>query len=365
MENKLVLSHVYKNYGKVEAVKDVSFEVKDKEFVSIVGPSGCGKSSTLRMIAGLEEISEGDILLDDNKRINNIPARDRNIALCFENYALYPHLTVANNFAFPLQVRGFKKKEIDRKIESTISLLGLEKYKNMYPKELGGGELQRVALGRALIREASIYLLDEALSHLDTQTKIELRSRLLRIHKLNKLTFILVTHDQSEAVAVSDRIIVMNEGTIQQIGKPEELYNDPSNLFVADFIGEPPMNLIKGILIYSKIKQFVHRCKDIDFYLPQKAEDKLSKYKDQKVTMGIRPQYINLCDNSQPNAIEGIVYSYEYLGEKGYMLLDCKGEKILVELDHTDYYKTNEKVYFRFQEKHIHLFEPKTGKRIL
>jgi len=365
MENKLVVSHVYKNYGNVEAVKDISFEVKDREFISIVGPSGCGKSSTLRMIAGLEEITEGDIILEGNKRINNIPARDRNIALCFENYALYPHLTVANNFAFPLQVRGFTKQEIDKKIKSTISLLDLEDYKNMYPKELGGGELQRVALGRALIRDASVYLLDEALSHLDTQTKIELRSRLMRIHKLNKLTFILVTHDQSEAVAVSDRIIVMNEGTIQQIGKPEELYNNPSNLFVADFIGEPPINLIEGTLIYSKDNQFKHRCKDIDFYLPQNSENNLSKYKDQKVLMGIRPQYIDICDSSQPNAIEGIVYSYEYLGEKGYLLLDSKGERILVELDHTGYYKTNEKAYYRFQEKHIFLFDLKTGKRIL
>jgi multiple sugar transport system ATP-binding protein len=364
MENKLVLSHVYKNYGKVEAVKDICFNVKDKEFISIIGPSGCGKSSTLRMIAGLEKITDGEIILDD-KRINNIRARDRNVALSFENYALYPHLTVANNFAFPLKVKGFKKKKIDMKIDSTISLLGLERYRNMYPKELGGGELQRVALGRALIREASIYLLDEALSHLDTQTKIELRSHLLRIQKLNKLTFLLVTHDQSEAIAMSDRIIVMNEGKIEQIGKPEELYNNPSNLFVADFIGEPPMNLIEGILIYSENNQFKHRCKNIDFYLPYKAENNLSKYKGQKTIMGIRPQYIDICDKSQLNAIEGIVYSYEYVGEMGYLLLDCKGKKILIELEHAGYYKTNEKISFCFKEKHIHLFDSKIGKRIL
>jgi multiple sugar transport system ATP-binding protein len=371
MENKLVLSHVYKNYGKIEAVKDVSISVNEQEFISILGPSGCGKSSTLRMIAGLEEITDGEIILD-NKKINNIPARNRNIALCFENYALYTHLDVFNNLSFPLEVRGLNKKDIYKKVKSIISLLELENYQKMFPEELGGGELQKVALGRALIRDASIYLLDEALSHLDTQSKIDLRARLLRIQKLNKLTFILVTHDQSEAVAMSDRVVVMNDGEIQQIGKPEDLYNNPYNLFVADFIGEPPMNLIEGTLVFSDDNQILLHCKNKDFTLPtnnnikKSNKDQLLSYKDQRVIMGIRPQYIDLVNKDKTNAIEGVVYSYEYLGEKGLLLIDCKGEKFLIEIDHTGYYyKIDEKISLYFREEHVHIFDSKTGQRIL
>lgn len=361
--DKLILKNVYKDYKEVKAVRDISFSVMDKEFVSIVGPSGCGKSSTLRMIAGLESITSGDIILNGT-RINDIIARDRDIALSFESYALYPHLTTAGNLAFPLQVRGFKKQEINQKIKSTLELLDLEKYRNSHPGELSGGQKQRISLGRALIREASVYLLDEPFSHLDVQTKVELRTQLLRIHKMNELTFILVTHDQSEALAMSDRIIVMNDGEIMQIGTPEELYNDPANFFVADFIGEPPMNFIEGKIIGSADGRYRHKCEGMEFSLPEEISKNLSKYIDKKITMGIRPQYIDIVDRSGININEGRVYSYEFLGERGFLLLELNSERILIDVEHEKKYVIGEKVYFIFKDRNICLFDSETGERV-
>jgi multiple sugar transport system ATP-binding protein len=357
--DKLILDNVYKNYGEVRAVRGITFSMQDKEFISIVGPSGCGKSSTLRMIAGLEEITGGTIILDSAK-INDIRARDRDVALAFESYALYPHLTVSGNLAFPLQVRGFKKDDILKQVDAIVSLLDLEDYKDMTPAEISGGEQQRVALGRALIRGASIYLLDEPFSHLDAQQKIDLRTRVLRIQKLNGLSVVLVTHDQLEALAMSDRIVVMNDGEIQQFGTPEELYENPANLFVADFIGEPPMNFIEGIATPGKLK-----CKNIDFALPKTAERSLSQYRNKKVVMGIRPQRISLENKSNPKAIGGVVYSYEYQGEVGYLSLDCKGERLLIELKHTTHYQTDEKVRCILEDQYIYLFDSETGARIV
>ena len=361
--DKLILNNVYKDYKDVKAVRDISFSVKDKEFVSIVGPSGCGKSSTLRMIAGLESITSGDIILNGT-RINDIIARDRDIALSFESYALYPHLTTAGNLAFPLQVRGFNKKEINQKIESTLELLDLKKYRDSQPGELSGGQQQRISLGRALIREASIYLLDEPLSHLDAQTKVELRAQLLRIHKINELTFILVTHDQSEALAMSDRIIVMNDGKIMQVGTSDELYNDPANFFVADFIGEPPMNFIKGKIISSADGLYRHKCEEMEFNLSREISKNLSKYIDKKIIMGIRPQYIDIVDKPGINTNEGKVYSYEFLGEKGFLMIELNDERILIDIEHEKKYIIGEKVYFTFKDEYICLFDPETGERV-
>jgi len=362
--DKLILDNVCKNYGEVEAVRSISFNMKDKEFIGIVGPSGCGKSSTLRMIAGLEEITSGNILLDKEK-INHIRARDRDVALAFESYALYPHLTVSGNLSFPLEVRGFNREEIAKKVDSILSLLDLEAYANMTPTELSGGEQQRVALGRALIRGASLYLLDEPFSHLDAQQKIDLRTRVLRIQKLNGLSVILVTHDQLEALAMSDRIVVMNDGEIQQFGTPEELYEEPANLFVADFIGEPPMNFIEGALTRGDGGQYRLKCKELRFTLPKRGGDKLSRYLERKIIMGIRPQHISLAPKNSPGAFEGSVFSYEYQGEMGYLSLDCRGERVLIELKHTTDYETDTRVWCLFDDAHVYLFDPDTGERLL
>ena len=363
---KLVLENVYKNYGEVEAVKDLSFSVNDKEFLTIVGPSGCGKSSTLRMIAGLEVISSGNIYLDRQK-INSIRARDRDIALAFESYALYPHLTAYKNLAFPLQTKKISKKEIAEQVESTMALLHLEKYQNMKPGALSGGQQQRISLGRALIRQASIYLLDEPLSHLDAQERVDLRVQLQRIQKLNELTFILVTHDQLEALAMSDRILVMHEGRLQQLGTPEDLYDNPANLFVADFIGEPPMNFAHGTLARSTGGRLAVRCEEKVFDLPQRliSGKDLSRHLNEKVVMGVRPEYIHLCQKTRSGAIPGSVYSYEDLGEIGYLMAVCNSEKFLIEVESGYQYKIHEEVFFCFDEMHICLFSEENGERIL
>jgi multiple sugar transport system ATP-binding protein len=364
--DKLVLEHVVKNYGDVEAVRDLSFAVKEKEFLSIVGPSGCGKSSTLRMIAGLEIITGGSVYLE-GKMINNLKARDRDIAMAFESYALYPHLTTYKNLSFPLQTRKMSGKAIREKVESTMALLHLEEYRDMKPGELSGGQQQRISLGRALIREASIYLLDEPLSHLDAQERVDLRVQLQRIQKLNELTFILVTHDQLEALAMSDRILVLNEGRLQQIGTPEELYDNPANLFVADFIGEPPMNFAHGTLSSGRGGAFTVRCDERGFGLPSRLTSKkdLSTRIDKKVVMGVRPEYVHLCPKSYPNSIAGRVYSYEDLGETGYLMVICGGEKFLIQVESGVPFKTHDEVFFRFDEDRVCVFSEESGERIV
>jgi multiple sugar transport system ATP-binding protein len=364
--DKLVLEHVTKHYGDVEAVRNLSFAVKEKEFLSIVGPSGCGKSSTLRMIAGLEIITSGSVYLE-GKKINNLKARDRDIAMAFESYALYPHLTTFKNLSFPLQTRKMSRKTIREKVESTMELLHLGEYRNMKPGELSGGQQQRVSLGRALIRDASIYLLDEPLSHLDAQERVDLRVQLQRIQKLNRLTFILVTHDQLEALAMSDRILVMNEGTLQQIGTPEELYDDPRNLFVADFIGEPPMNFAHGVIDSLKGGQLAVRCEEKTYELPPSLTSKkdLSKHIGKKAVMGVRPEYVHLCLRSDPRSIAGRVYSYEDLGETGYLMAVCDGHKFLIEVESGVSFKTHDEVFFRFVENRMCVFSEESGERIV
>jgi len=364
--DKLILENVYKNYGEVEAVKDLSFSVKDREFLSIVGPSGCGKSSTLRMVAGLEVITAGNIFLDGEK-INSIRARDRDIALAFESYALYPHLTTYKNLAFPLQTRRMSRDRMREKVQSILSLLHLEEYRDMKPGELSGGQQQRISLGRALIRDASAYLLDEPLSHLDAQERVDLRVQLQRIQKLNELTFILVTHDQLEALAMSDRILVMNEGRLQQIGTPEELYDDPVNLFVADFIGEPPMNFARGTLVKTDQGGLAVQCEERSFSIPRHLMLKkdLSAYLNGKVVLGVRPEYIHLSRKNDTGAIQGRIYSYEDLGEIGYLLVVCDGERFLIEVESGVSYRMHEEVFFRFDEERVCIFAEASGKRML
>lgn len=364
--DKLVLENVYKSYGEVEAVKDLSFAVKEREFLTIVGPSGCGKSSTLRMIAGLEVITDGNIILDGEK-INRIRARERDIALAFESYALYPHLTTYKNLAFPLQTKKLGKDEIEEKVQSILSLLHLLEYRNMKPGELSGGQQQRISLGRALIRDASVYLLDEPLSHLDAQERVDLRVQLQRIQKLNRLTFILVTHDQLEALAMSDRILVMNEGRLQQIGTPEELYDNPVNLFVADFIGEPPMNFVQGKLGKNETGGISVLCEERVFPLSGKllSGKDLSAFLNEKVVLGIRPEYIHLCGKNENGVISGRVYSYEDLGETGFLMVVCDGEKFLIEVKSGVHFKMHEEVFFCFDEERVCIFAESSGERVL
>ena len=246
-ELKLVnIKKVYDN--DVVSVEDFNLEIRDKEFLVLVGPSGCGKSTTLRMIAGLEEISSGDLFIGD-KRVNDVPPKDRNIAMVFQNYALYPHMDVYNNMAFGLKLRKFKKDEIKKRVDNAAKILGLETLLNRKPKALSGGQRQRVALGRAIVRDAEVFLMDEPLSNLDAKLRVQMRAEIQKLHSRLQTTTIYVTHDQTEAMTMATRLVVMKDGIIQQVGAPKEVYDEPDNVFVGGFIGSPAMNFLNGKLI--------------------------------------------------------------------------------------------------------------------
>lgn len=242
---ELSLNNIYKIYdGNVTAVEDFNLQIEDKEFIVFVGPSGCGKSTTLRMIAGLEEISKGDFYIDD-KRVNDVDPKNRDIAMVFQNYALYPHMTVYDNMAFALKLRKVPKTEIDKRVENAANILGLTDYLKRKPKALSGGQRQRVALGRAIVRDAKVFLMDEPLSNLDAKLRMQMRAEIIKLHQRLQTTTIYVTHDQTEALTMATRIVVMKDGKIMQIGTPKEVYENPENVFVAGFIGSPPMNFFK------------------------------------------------------------------------------------------------------------------------
>ena len=248
MARKLRLENIYKVYdNKVTAVEDFNLNVKDKEFIVFVGPSGCGKSTTLRMIAGLEEISQGDLYIDD-RRVNDVAPKDRDIAMVFQNYALYPHMSVYDNMAFGLKLRKMPKKEIEKRVNDAAKILGLENFLDRKPKALSGGQRQRVALGRAIVRDAKVFLMDEPLSNLDAKLRVQMRAEIAKLHQRLQTTTIYVTHDQTEAMTMATRIVVMKDGLIQQVGTPKEVYDNPENIFVGGFIGSPAMNFFHGKL---------------------------------------------------------------------------------------------------------------------
>ena len=251
--SNVVLKNVKKIYDKKVVINGIDLEIKDKEFLVLVGSSGCGKSTILRMIAGLEEISDGEILIGDTK-VNNIPPKDRDIAFVFQSYALYPHMTVRENIAFGLKMRKVDKETINKKVEEAAKILNLTEYLDRKPKQLSGGQRQRVALGRAIVRNPKVFLMDEPLSNLDAKLRVQMRSEIKKLHEKLQTTFIYVTHDQTEALTMGDRIVVLDKGVIQQVASPEEIYNNPQNTFVAGFVGSPQMNFIDGELIKEEFQ---------------------------------------------------------------------------------------------------------------
>ena len=290
MMAEVILKNVSKIYDdKTKAVDKLNIIIKDKEFVVLVGPSGCGKTTTLRMIAGLEEISEGQILID-GKEINNLPPKDRDIAMVFQNYALYPHMTVYENMAFGVRLRKYDKSEIDKRVKDAANILGLENYLSRKPKALSGGQRQRVAVGRAIVRNPKVFLFDEPLSNLDAKLRVQMRSEISRLHKELGTTMIYVTHDQVEAMTMGDKIVVMKDGKVQQIDTPLNLYNNPANKFVAGFIGSPSMNFIEGKIFDSGRIIFQSKQNNLSFNVPDKFIKPLSSYKNKSVWLGIRPE---------------------------------------------------------------------------
>ena len=286
------LQNVHKVYdGKVTAVRDVNVTIKDKEFVVLVGPSGCGKSTALRMIAGLEEISKGTISID-GKVVNDVPPKDRDIAMVFQNYALYPHMSVYENLAFGLKLRKYDKNEIDSRVQHAAKILGIDKYLDRKPKALSGGQRQRVALGRAIVRQPKVFLFDEPLSNLDANLRVQMRTEISRLHHQLQTTMIYVTHDQIEAMSMGDRIVVMKDGVVQQIDSPMNIYHHPVNKFVAGFIGSPTMNFMDGTIAANGKLMFTQNTSNFALPVSPAHEQQLKPHTQKPITLGIRPEHI-------------------------------------------------------------------------
>jgi multiple sugar transport system ATP-binding protein len=321
---EVILKNVSKVYesGHAPAVNDVSFEIKDKEFVVLVGPSGCGKSTTLRMIAGLEEITQGDLYID-GRRVNDVSPKDRDIAMVFQNYALYPHMTVYENMAFGLKLRKFKKDEIKVRVNEAARILGLEDLLSRKPKALSGGQRQRVALGRAIVRKPKVFLFDEPLSNLDAKLRVQMRTEISKLHKNLEATIIYVTHDQTEAMTMGDRIVILKDGFIQQIDNPLHLYNHPENKFVAGFIGSPAMNFIPGRIEKKDELSFISSQGGLVIILNDEYSKALSGSAGKNVWMGIRPEDIDLkanhTTNGNPNVLKVELEVVEPMGNEAFL----------------------------------------------
>ena len=368
----LNLKHIYKVYqNNVKAVNDVNLDINDKEFVVFVGPSGCGKSTTLRMIAGLEEISSGELRIDD-KIVNNIEPKDRDIAMVFQNYALYPHMSVYENMAFGLRIKKIPNDEIHNRIIETSKILGITEYLERKPKAMSGGQRQRVALGRAIVRNPKVFLLDEPLSNLDAKLRTQMRSEILKLHKKLNTTFIYVTHDQVEAMTMGTRIVVMKDGYLQQIDTPKNLYKYPINKFVASFIGTPQMNFLNAILSYNNnniIIKFVDY--DNEIIMPYNKFIKLDKkYLDglTKVIIGIRSENITISKVPSKNNLKVKISHIEDLGDEMlvYTFVENNESNSYIVIKHYNDIEINidDNIYLEFDFEHIHLFDYQTEESI-
>ena len=311
----------------VVAVQEFCLDIQDKEFIVLVGPSGCGKSTTLRMIAGLEEISDGELYIGD-RLVNDVPPKDRDIAMVFQNYALYPHMTVYDNMAFALKLRHRPKAEIDRKVKEAAEILDITQYLGRKPKALSGGQRQRVAIGRAIVRDPQVMLMDEPLSNLDAKLRNQMRAELIKLRERINTTFIYVTHDQTEAMTLGDRIVIMKDGFIQQIGTPQEVFNHPYNLFVAGFIGSPQMNLFDARLIKKDGKYAV----ELGGYVVELSEEKQAALtangvEEQEIVLGVRPEHITLEEN---DGIDAVIDVSEMMGSSVHLHVSALGRDVVV-----------------------------------
>ena len=325
---KVVMQKLNKHYGEVKAVRDFDLDIPDKEFVVLVGPSGCGKTTTLRMVAGLEDITSGDILIDD-KVVNHLPPKDRDIAMVFQNYALYPHMTVYQNMAFGLTLRKFPKAEIDQRVKDAAEILNIGELLQRKPKALSGGQRQRVAVGRAIVRKPKVFLFDEPLSNLDAKLRVQMRVELKKLDERLQTTIIYVTHDQVEAMTMGDRIVVMKDGLKQQVGAPLELYFHPANKFVAGFIGSPAMNFVEGELLSEQGGLFF-QTKAFKLKIPAEKAAKLKGYPEKRVIFGIRPEDLPEAPCAAPGeTMDVVVEVMEPLGSE--VFLDVKtGDQSLI-----------------------------------
>jgi multiple sugar transport system ATP-binding protein len=362
---RVALENLNKTFGEVYAVKDVSLTVQDREFMVLVGPSGCGKTTTLRMVAGLEEITSGEIFIAD-RPVTHLPPRDRDIAMVFQNYALYPHMTVFDNMAFGLKMRKFSKAEIDKRVREAAEVLGIHDLLGRKPRQLSGGQRQRVALGRAIVRHPQVFLFDEPLSNLDAKLRVQMRGELKRLHERLQATAIYVTHDQVEAMTLGDRIVVMKDGCIQQIGEPLEVYSRPQNKFVAGFLGSPAMNFIDVSIIETNGSLYAETA-GLRIQIPAERSVRLSSYKGRQVTFGIRPEDLReaAADSLNSSSFEASVEVVEPLGSE--ILLDVQvGHHSLVARVASSFHtKRHEKIRLAFVPERVHFFDLQTEKAIV
>ncbi|MBQ3529633.1 MAG: sn-glycerol-3-phosphate ABC transporter ATP-binding protein UgpC [Oscillospiraceae bacterium] len=348
----------------VVAVQQFNLEIADKEFIVLVGPSGCGKSTTLRMVAGLEEITEGELWIG-NKLVNDVAPKDRDIAMVFQNYALYPHMTVYDNMAFALKLRKTPKGEIDKKVKQAAEILDITEYLGRKPKALSGGQRQRVAIGRAIVRDPQVFLMDEPLSNLDAKLRNQMRAEIIKLRERINTTFIYVTHDQTEAMTLGDRIVIMKDGFIQQIGTPQEVFNHPYNLFVAGFIGSPQMNFFDAKLIKKDGKYAV----DLYGHVVELSEDKQAKLAandvaEQEITLGVRPEHITVGDTG----VDGKIDVHEMMGSSVHLHVNTHGKDIIAVISTMDMseaevaaMKAGTAVNFDFGGHNCHVFNKETG----
>lgn len=351
----LALKNINKIYPNgFHAVHDFNLEIDKGEFIVFVGPSGCGKSTTLRMIAGLEDISNGDFLIN-GKRANELGPREREVAMVFQSYALYPQMTVYDNIAFGLTLQGVDEDVIDEKVKNTAKILGLTDYLDRLPRALSGGQRQRVAIGRAIIRKVGIFLMDEPLSNLDAKQRVTMRSEISQIHRETGATTIYVTHDQTEAMTLADRIVVMKDGYIQQIGTPYDLYFDPANVFVAGFIGEPPMNFVRGTVKDGRIL-----FGDVVLDLTKKLGDKTKKYEGKDIVFGFRPESIVLGEQKDAYQVTCSVELTEMLGDNTNVYITVGEEKSILKVDPHDTPEVDSTITFSIPYENVYLFDGET-----
>jgi multiple sugar transport system ATP-binding protein len=354
---EVLLKNLAKVYpGNVKAVKNIDLSIHDREFMVLVGPSGCGKSTTLRMVAGLEEITEGSVTIGE-RVVNDVPPKDRDIAMVFQNYALYPHMTVYDNMAFGLKLRKFKKSDIRKRVMDAAAILGIEEYLDRRPKQLSGGQRQRVAVGRAIVRKPEAFLFDEPLSNLDAKMRVQMRAEISKLHTQLETTMIYVTHDQTEAMTMGDRICVMKDGIIQQVADPITLYDNPANLFVAGFIGTPPMNFFEGVIL-QKGDDLFFKEDTFEIRILDEWKEKLLPYVDRKVTFGIRPEdicWMKAGEDKFPK-VKAEIEVIEPMGSETYLYVNTGTHSFIARVEAQRRFKVGDTIELPFFMPKAHVF---------
>lgn len=359
---RIELRSVGKKYGGTVVVKDFNLTVEDGEFIVLVGPSGCGKSTVLRMIAGLTEVTEGEILIN-GVRVNHLEPRQRDVAMVFQNYALYPHMNVYQNMAFGLKMRKMPASEIDRKIRETAAVLGISELLGRKPKQLSGGQRQRVALGRAIVRNPGVFLMDEPLSNLDAQLRMQMRTEIIKIHRRLQATFIYVTHDQVEAMTMGDRIVVVKDGLIQQVGSPQEIYRSPANVFVAGFIGSPQMNLFDGNI--SDNNTLASLGGELNLVFPVPNQNIFKSLRGKILVLGIRPEDIKISFRPLPDkAMRAKVDLVEHTGSDKIVFASIGGLLLTIKADADFPVKGGETIWLTVPPRSLHIFDKDNGRAI-